>query len=187
MTDYVMINGELYHFNPFHDKLGRFASSSGGSRVYVFVNNQNADGDGNKKQKQKNQNQNQQNQSQTQNQSQGNDKNNDKKKKENPTQTALNKAADVSTGAVNLRDKIRRNEANRQAAAMDLSSISDEELNKQINRMNLEKRYRDAKAEDIRRGKDHVDELLEYGAAVLGMAASAAAIAAAIKQMSKKE
>ncbi len=28
MTDYVIYNGELYHFNPFHDKLGRFSSSS---------------------------------------------------------------------------------------------------------------------------------------------------------------
>lgn len=26
---------ELYHFNPFHDRMGRFASSSGGARSYV--------------------------------------------------------------------------------------------------------------------------------------------------------
>ncbi len=223
MNDYLMYNGELYHFNPFHDRMGRFASSRGGTGVqssrgmsglhgYFGPKDQGTtkskkekkyglagggDDDihgyfGPKKPKEKTK-------------EKPKEKTKEKPKEETKEKTGskggddgktpdssklvkgmFKDASDASSNAVKLRENIKRNEAAREVAAIDISSMSDAELKRQIDRMTLEKRYREVKTEDIRRGKDRIDEILEYSGAILGIASSAVAIAAAIKTLNGK-
>ncbi len=220
MNDYLMYNGELYHFNPFHDRMGRFASSRGGmgarpsrgmSGLHGYFGpkdqgttkskketKENSGGKKNswikggaddihgyfgpKKPKEK-----------TKDNSSGKKNSGSKGTDDSKTRDNTNlvkgmfkDASDASSNAAKLRENVRRNEAAREVAAIDISSMSDDELSRQINRMNLEKRYREVKAEDIKRGKDRMDEVLEYSAAILGIASSAVAIAAAIKTLKGK-
>ena len=200
MNDYLMYNGELYHFNPFHDRMGRFASSRGGggtrssrgmSGLYGYF--------GPKKPKEETTGKASSSSTSSSETVSGTAGSGGKKNSggkggdddKTPDTRKLVKgmfkdASDASSNAVKLRENVRRNEAARQVSAIDISSMSDSELKRQIDRMTLEKRYREVKAEDIKRGKDRMDEVLEYSAAILGMASSAVAIAAAIKTIKGK-
>lgn len=201
MNDYLMYNGELYHFNPFHDRMGRFASSRGGtgarssrgiSGLYGYF--------GPKKPKEETKEKTGSTSSTSSSETvsgtagSGGKKNSGGKGGDDdktPDSRKLVKgmfkdASDASSNAAKLRENVRRNEAARQVSAIDISSMSDAELKRQIDRMTLEKRYREVKAEDIKRGKDRMDEILEYSAAILGIASSAVAIAAAIKTLKGK-
>lgn len=68
---------------------------------------------------------------------------------------------------------------------IDLSKVSDKELQDYVKRMNLERQYRQLYSEDINRGKVEVSDILEVGGAALGVASSSLAIAVAIKQLMK--
>ena len=69
---------------------------------------------------------------------------------------------------------------------MDLSTMSDDELRKVINRKNLERQYEDLFGEsEISAGRQKVGEILDYAGAVLAVASSAASIAVAIQKMRK--
>lgn len=190
MNDYLMYNGELYHFNPFHDRMGRFASSRGGmgarssrgmSGLYGYF--------GPKKPKEETKEKTVSGTAGSGGKKNSGGKGGDDDK--TPDSRKLVKgmfkdASDASSNAAKLRENVKRNEAAREVAAIDISSMSDAELKRQIDRMTLEKRYREVKAEDVKRGKDRMDEVLEYSAAILGMASSAVAIAAAIKTLKGK-
>lgn len=65
--------------------------------------------------------------------------------------------------------------------------MSDDDLNKYIKRAELERKYRSIKESEVNSGKDRLDEVLEYAGAVLGIAASATAVAAAIHTLKTKE
>lgn len=200
MNDYLMYNGELYHFNPFHDRMGRFASSRGGmgarssrgmSGLYGYF--------GPKKPKEEAKEKTGSTSSTTSSENvsgtagSGGKKNSGGKGDDDKTPDTrklvkgmFKDASEASSNAAKLRENVRRNEATRQVSTIDISSMSDAELKRQIDRMTLEKRYREVKAEDVKRGKDRMDEVLEYSAAILGMASSAVAIAAAIKTIKGK-
>lgn len=77
------------------------------------------------------------------------------------------------------------NSMNKKTYDVDLSSMSDKELRDQINRMIAEKQYKNlmVDAENINRGKETVDAVLEYGKVALGVTSSALSIALAIKQL----
>lgn len=64
----------------------------------------------------------------------------------------------------------------------DLSKISDAELNKLINRLSNEQKYRDLiyESEDISNGKQYVDQILEIAGTVTAIGGSVASIATAI-------
>lgn len=199
MNDYLMYNGELYHFNPFHDRMGRFASSRGGmgarssrgmSGLYGYF--------GPKKPKEEttgkaSSSSTSSSETVSGTAGSGGKKNSGGKGDDDKTPDTrklvkgmFKDASEASSNAAKLRENVRRNEAARQVSAIDISSMSDAELKRQIDRMTLEKRYREVKAEDIKRGKDRMDEVLEYSAAILGIASSAVAIAAAIKTIKGK-
>lgn len=209
MIDYCIYDGELYHFNPFHDNLGRFASSRLG-RTYV-----NSDGRLTNKAKRRLNIVSASND--TDNNGSSDDGGGKKKKKDkirvdkngrvvpddidkaakaihgeiqkdyDYTKTALSTGSDIANKTASFRDKIRSNEASRAANDMDISQMSNDDLNAYIKRTELERRYRDLRASEVKRGKDRVDEFLEYAGAALGIAASATAIAAAVHQIKSKE
>ena len=68
---------------------------------------------------------------------------------------------------------------------IDLSHMSDKEMRDQINRAMLERQYNDVilSQQNVSRGKERVDRILETSAAVLGVTSSALAIALAIRDL----
>lgn len=66
---------------------------------------------------------------------------------------------------------------------IDVSQMTDKELQAAINRMNLERNYRSLSAESAGAGRDHVSNLLSVAGEVLAIGASAASIMAAIHQI----
>lgn len=76
-------------------------------------------------------------------------------------------------------------EENRRArkAAMDLSKMSDDDLRKAINRMNLERQYRDLTPVEISRGERVASNILRTTGTVLTTSSSALDIALKIKEL----
>lgn len=77
----------------------------------------------------------------------------------------------------------RRNESARAANSLDLSHMTDQDLRDYINRKALERQYRDAASADADRGHAKIEEFLKYSGALLGLAASAATIAATVHKI----
>ncbi len=65
---------------------------------------------------------------------------------------------------------------------IDLSKMSDQELREALNRMNMEKQYRQLKTEHIRNGKDYAADILDVIGDLIKVGGSAASIAFMIKQ-----
>lgn len=81
-----------------------------------------------------------------------------------------------------------RSAAKRRAKAMskiDVTTMSDTELRNRINRMNMERQYKQLKAEQITTGRDRVSSMLGTAGDILAIGASAASIAVAIYTIRK--
>lgn len=64
-----------------------------------------------------------------------------------------------------------------------LSELSDDELRKRVNRMNLEQQYKDLNSRNVSKGESYTLSALEIGGALLSTTASALTIALMIKQL----
>lgn len=109
-----------------------------------------------------------------------------KRYSESLTSKNIKNVKTISDSTINILSSAQKvNSMNKKAYDVDLSSMSDKELRDQINRMIAEKQYKNlmADAENINRGKETVDTVLEYGKVALGVTSSALSIALAIKQL----
>jgi len=79
----------------------------------------------------------------------------------------------VSKSAERKRNKII-------ARDFDVSKMSDQDLQKKVNRMNLERNYRNLKSDQISLGRDRAADYLDTAGDILAVGASAAQIAMAI-------
>lgn len=84
-----------------------------------------------------------------------------------------------------LRKTGRMKKEKRFAKEHNVSSMSNEELQREINRMNLERNYRQLKMEQMDTGRDRVADYLDVAGDILVGAASAATIMMAIHQIKK--
>ena len=91
---------------------------------------------------------------------------------------AVPNAASVSRGAYGLK---------RASRSYDLSNMSDADLQKAINRMNLEQNYKNLKNSDINNGESKVNAWLGITGGVVGIASSAATIGYIIWKMANKK
>ena len=89
-------------------------------------------------------------------------------------------ASSLTSQASSLLTEMRKNRTNAEARSIDLSNMTDKELNDYINRKALESRYRSAMTDDADLGHTAIENFLTYGGAALSMAATAATIAATI-------
>lgn len=72
----------------------------------------------------------------------------------------------------------------KQAPPVDLSSMTDKELQQRINRLNMEQTYRRLTAtDDVPRGRQFAEDVLAVGGSALAVTSSALAIALSIKQL----
>lgn len=97
--------------------------------------------------------------------------------------------ANSTSNASRTGGRIARSSARRQQQKaqneMDVSQMSDQELQKAVNRMNLERNYKSLKAEQIGAGKRYVADILDDIGDVVAIGASAAAILTAIYALKK--
>lgn len=69
---------------------------------------------------------------------------------------------------------------------VDLSSMTDKELQQKINRMNLERQYKNLTAPEVSRGHAFLEDALSIGGSALAVTGSALSIALAVKQLKGK-
>lgn len=105
---------------------------------------------------------------------------------QNDTRSAGQIAREGSNVA-NSMNQIARTGANakirKAKMGIDLSDMSDQDLQKAINRMNMEQNYKRLATADIASGHEHVSEILSTVGSGLAVTASALSIALAIQQL----
>lgn len=69
------------------------------------------------------------------------------------------------------------------AKKKDLSEMSDDELRKRVNRLNMEQQYSMLSSAQTSKGQSYVNNILEIGGSALAVTSSALAIALSIKQL----
>lgn len=80
-------------------------------------------------------------------------------------------------------DEMFREEHRQQKANIDLSKVSDEDLRKAVNRMQLERQYRDLSPVTISDGEKKVKQIMSAIGPVLSTTASVLAITVAVKEL----
>ena len=94
--------------------------------------------------------------------------------------SAQNSASAAAQKASNLASRSARHKEEKIRKSMDLSKMSNKELQDAINRMNLERNYKNAVTENAASGRRYVSDVLATAGDVLAIGASAASIAVAI-------
>ena len=95
----------------------------------------------------------------------------------------LNETKNAVDNVGGLFGKIRKNANAKKASKLDISQMSDKDLRDYVNRYNLEKQFKNVKAEQYDSGRHSVEEILEYAGAAVGIGASIAGIMLAIHQL----
>lgn len=109
------------------------------------------------------------------------------------SQDALNasKAAkggsQAANAAGNIANRAREKERAKAKAKIDLSNMSDEEIRKRVNRMNLERQYKDLLTSDVGAGKAAVKDFLDTVGDVITIAGGIAVIASSAYMIRKGE
>lgn len=98
-------------------------------------------------------------------------------KKEDKTSTVINGSKDVVRTMKDLNMKFAE-----KTEKEDLSKYSDAELQKIVNRMNLEQRYYQLKPQEIDKGARDIDKILDVANGVLTVTGTAVALYAALKR-----
>lgn len=97
----------------------------------------------------------------------------------------LGAGSNLSRSSSSVISKTSRMKKNQMVEEEDLSKLSDQELQKRVNRMNLERNYKSLKRDQISLGRDKVSDYLDIGGDVLTGLGSAAMIASTILLLKK--
>ena len=101
----------------------------------------------------------------------------------------VSQASRSASEAAGKMSKLSRDSASRkqqkEMEKMDVSHMSDAELRQRINRMNLERQYKQMATEDVARGRQRTSDILSTAGDVAAIGASAATIAATIYALTK--
>lgn len=93
----------------------------------------------------------------------------------------MDSAVNITREAKNITKSI--SDVKKHTQIKDLSDISDDELKKIVNRMNMEIQYNDLSNRQISKGRAYTTGALEVAGSVLAIAGSSLSIALAIKQL----
>lgn len=94
-----------------------------------------------------------------------------------------NSASNVARSASNLAKRSADRKRSRMADRIDLSNMSDRDLQQAINRMNMERSYKRLKSEEIRLGRDAVSDILSTAGEVVAIGAGISIVASNIYKM----
>jgi len=92
----------------------------------------------------------------------------------------MNAGSSAAQRASNISKRSAQRAREKAKNEIDVSKMSDKELQAAVNRMNLERNYKNLKAESINTGHDRVSTILDYAGDIIGIGASAATILVAI-------
>ena len=107
----------------------------------------------------------------------------------NPYSKLAGQGIDATARTARLAKKIdsaSRDARNTEKAKKKLEKMSDSELARQVDRLNLEQQYSRLRDSDVRRGKLRANDVLDVAGDVLAIGASAVTIAVGIKKLMKK-
>ena len=107
----------------------------------------------------------------------------------NPYSKLAGQGIDVTARTARLAKKIdsaSRDARDTEKAKKKLEKMSDSELARQVDRLNLEQQYSRLRDSDVRRGKLRANDVLDVAGDVLAIGASAVTIAVGIKKLMKK-
>lgn len=97
----------------------------------------------------------------------------------------VNKGKDIIDVAVKARKKAA-DKQHEQNIKKDLSKMTDQELQRIVNRLNMEERYTQVmKSRGYDQGKNTADKILRYAGSALALGSSALSIAIRIKELNK--
>lgn len=98
---------------------------------------------------------------------------------------AANSAANISRTGGKIARSAARREQQKYQNKMDISKMTDQELQKAVNRMNLERNFKSLSAEQIGSGKRYAGDILDDIGDVVSIGASLAAILVAMHTLRK--
>ena len=107
----------------------------------------------------------------------------------NPYSKLAGQGIDATARTARLAKKIdsaSRDALDTEKAKKKLEKMSDSELARQVDRLNLEQQYSRLRDSDVRRGKLRANDVLDVAGDVLAIGASAVTIAVGIKKLMKK-
>lgn len=99
--------------------------------------------------------------------------------------SALNSGSNIAGIGSRMASRSEAKRLAKAASKIDVSSMSDAELRNRINRMNMERQYKQLKAEEVSKGRGRVSDMLNVAGDILAIGASAASIAVAVYTISK--
>ena len=99
--------------------------------------------------------------------------------------SAFNSGSNIAGTASRMAARSESKKLAKASSKIDVSQMSDTELRNRINRMNMERQYKQLQAEQISKGRGRVSGILSTAGDVLALGASAASIAVAIYTISK--
>lgn len=103
------------------------------------------------------------------------------------TETAFKKTGEAAKGIKNVNDRLITKEQEQFKSRINVSKMSNEELQAAVNRMQLEKNYKSLSAERVASGKKHTSNLLSTIGDVVTVGASIAGIITAISKAVEKK
>jgi len=92
----------------------------------------------------------------------------------------LNTGSNMSRSSASAINKTSRIKKNKMVDQEDVSKLTDQELQRRVNRMNLERNYKSLKRDQISLGRDRVAEYLDIAGDVISGLGSAAMVAGTI-------
>lgn len=111
----------------------------------------------------------------------------DVKKKISGVKSSIGKASGAVDKAKDINDKMVK-KANADQIKKDVSKMSDQELQKIVNRLNMEERYKQVmNSRAAEEGKNRVGQILEYAGTALAVGASAATLLIQIQELKNKK
>ena len=99
--------------------------------------------------------------------------------------SALNSGSNIAGITSRAASKSASKKRSKLASKIDVSEMSDTELRNRINRMNMERQYKQLKADEIVTGRDRISDILSGAGDLLAIGASAASIAVAVYTIRK--
>ena len=97
----------------------------------------------------------------------------------------LGGGSNAARAGSNMASKKANKKRKKIAEAIDVSKMTDQDLQKAVNRMNLEQNYKRLKTGNIQTGHDRVADILDQCGDIMAIGASAASIALAIYTIKK--
>lgn len=96
-----------------------------------------------------------------------------------------NAASQAASRGGNIMDRAAARERDRAKRQIDLSEMSDDEIRQKVNRMNIERQYKDLATADVGAGKTYAGDIMRDVGDMVSIAGSIATIAATIYMIKK--